>query len=115
LLKNGRKTGNEFFSVFLGGSTGKPARRLPAEASAEAGSLGGGGTRLFTANIAKKTFKKSVDRNRYKRWIRAVFHKHKHLFVGTDVLIMPRPGLAKIKNFSGVEQALLPLFPEKKG
>jgi ribonuclease P protein component len=95
LLKNGRKTGNEFFSVFLGGSAVK--------------------TRLFTANIAKKTFKKSVDRNRYKRWIRAVFHKHKNLFAGTDVLIMPRPGLVKLKDYSGVEKALLPLFPEKKG
>jgi ribonuclease P protein component len=105
LLKNGRKTGNEFFSVFLSGSIGKPARRSPGE----------GGTRLFTANIAKKTFKKSVDRNKYKRWIRAVFHKHKDLFTGTDVLIMPRPGLAKLKNFSGVEQALLPLFPGKEG
>jgi hypothetical protein len=28
---------------------------------------------------------------------------------------MPRPGLAKLKNFSGVEQALLPLFPGKEG
>jgi ribonuclease P protein component len=105
LLKNGRKTGNEFFSVFINGSAGKPARQ----------SLGKGGTRLFTANIAKKTFKKSVDRNRYKRWIRAVFHKHNDFFTGMDVLIMPRPGLVKLKNFSGVEQALLPLFPEKKG
>ena len=95
MLKNGRKTGNEYFSVFLSGTAGK--------------------TQLFTANIAKKTFKKSVDRNRYKRWIRAVFHRHNALFNGVNVLIMPRPGLIKLKNFSGVEQALLPLFPEKKG
>jgi ribonuclease P protein component len=95
LLKNGRKTGSEFFSVFLSAGSGK--------------------TRLFTANIAKKTFKKSVDRNRYKRWIRAVFHKYKDLFTDTDVLIMPRPGLARLKSYSGVEQALLLLFPEKKG
>jgi ribonuclease P protein component len=95
LLKNGRKTGNDFFSVFLGGNENK--------------------TRLFTANIAKKTFKKSVDRNKYKRWIRAVFHKHKDLFKNTDILIMPRPGIAKLRDFSSIEQALLPLFPERKG
>jgi ribonuclease P protein component len=95
LLKNGRKTGNEFFSVFLGANENT--------------------TRLFTANIAKKTFKKSVDRNKYKRWIHAVFHKYKNLFSGNDVLIMPRPGISKIRDFKGVEQALIPLFPEKKG
>jgi ribonuclease P protein component len=95
LLKNGRKTGNDFFSVFLGANENK--------------------TRLFTANIAKKTFKKSVDRNRYKRWIRAVFHKNKDLFKNTDILIMPRTGIAKLKSFSAIEQALIPLFPEKKG
>ena len=95
MLKNGKKTGNEFFSVFLSGTAGA--------------------TRLFAANIAKKTFKRSVDRNRYKRWIRAVFHKHRDIFAGTDILIMPRPGLSKLKNFAAIEQALLPLFPGKKG
>jgi ribonuclease P protein component len=95
LLKNGRKTGNEFFSVFLGANENT--------------------TRLFTANIAKKTFKKSVDRNKYKRWIRAVFHKHKSLFNNTDILIMPRPGIAKLKDYKSIEQALLALFPVEKG
>jgi ribonuclease P protein component len=95
LLKNGRKTSSEFFSVFLAANENK--------------------TRLFTANIAKKTFKKSVDRNRYKRWIRAVFHKNKGLFKNTDILIMPRPGMAKLKDYASVEAALIQLFPGEKG
>lgn len=94
MLKNGKKTGNEFFSVFLHGNEGK--------------------TRLFTANIAKKSLKKSTDRNRYKRWMREAFHKHKGLFKDKDVLIMPRPGMSKLKDFAAVESALLPLFWEGK-
>ncbi len=56
-----------------------------------------------------------MDRNRYKRWIRAVFHKNKDRFFGTDVLIMPRPGIAKLKTYVEIEGSLLPLFPENKG
>jgi ribonuclease P protein component len=94
-MRNGGKTGNEHFSVFL--------------------SVNENGTRLFAANIAKKTFKKSVDRNRYKRWIRAVFHRHKNRVKNMDILIMPKPGIAKLKNFQEIEDSLLPLFPENKG
>ena len=94
MLKNGKKTGNTYFSVYVFAGENK--------------------TRLFTANIAKKSVKKSSDRNRYKRWMRAVLRKHIDLFQGMDVMVMPRSGMAKLSDYASIEQALLPLFPKGK-
>ncbi|HRU38290.1 MAG TPA: ribonuclease P protein component [Candidatus Goldiibacteriota bacterium] len=90
LIKNGEKTRNAFFTVFTAPSKGKP--------------------RFFAANIAKKSIKKSSDRNRQKRWIREVYRKHKKLLYGLDVLVMPRPGVSGLKSFNETEKALLQLF-----
>jgi ribonuclease P protein component len=58
--------------------------------------------------------KKSSDRNKYKRWIRAAFFKNRRLFEGCDVLIMPRPGLPKLEAYAEIERAITGALSGKK-
>lgn len=65
---------------------------------------------LYTANIAKKRVKLSVARNRYKRWMRASYHKNKAKLAGFDVLIMPGHSMASLKSFGDVDGSINALF-----
>ncbi len=65
---------------------------------------------LYTANVAKKSVKLSVNRNMYKRWMRACYHKHKAKLAGFDTLIMPRRSMPSLKTFADIEARLEPLF-----
>ncbi len=67
---------------------------------------------LYTANIAKKRVKLSVGRNRYKRWMRASYHKNKAKLTGFDVLIMPRHAIASLESFADVDASINALFDE---
>lgn len=91
ILNNGIKSGDTFFSVYLLRSDRQK-------------------NNLYTANIAKKRVKLSVERNRYKRWMRASYHKNKAKLKGFDVLIMPRHAIASLKNFAGVDSSINALF-----
>ena len=91
ILNNGIKSGDAFFSVYL----------LRSEAVKN---------NLYTANIAKKRVKLSVGRNRYKRWMRASYHKNKAKLKGFDALIMPRQAIASLTSFAGVDASINALF-----
>jgi ribonuclease P protein component len=71
-------------------------------------------TNFFVANIAKKSISLSVDRNRYKRWIRAAYHKHKGLLKDCTVLIMPRRGMPALRSFAEIDSTLSGLFEGAK-
>jgi ribonuclease P protein component len=71
-------------------------------------------TGFFVANIAKKSVNLSVDRNRYKRWIRAAYHKHKSTLQDVTVLIMPRRGMPGLKTFAEIDAVLAALFEGAK-
>jgi ribonuclease P protein component len=71
-------------------------------------------TNFFVANIAKKSVKLSVDRNRYKRWIRAAYHNHKSSLTDYTVLIMPRRGMPALKSFAEIDSNLSGLFEGTK-
>jgi ribonuclease P protein component len=71
-------------------------------------------TGFFVANIAKKSVNLSVDRNRYKRWIRAAYHKHKNAMKDVTVLIMPRRGMPGLKTFAEIDANLSALFEGAK-
>jgi ribonuclease P protein component len=91
VLKNGKKTGNEFFSLYV----------LDGDTQAH---------KLFVATIGKKMVKSSVKRNLYKRWIINAFLKYKAGFTGKTAVIMARRGLPKLTSYAGVEEALSPLL-----
>ncbi len=63
---------------------------------------------FFVTNISKKNVRDSVDRNRYKRWIRAVYHANKPAASGINLLVMPRHGMAKLHSYAEIESVLLP-------
>jgi len=69
---------------------------------------------FFVANIAKKSVKLSVDRNRYKRWIRAAYHNHKSTLTEYTVLIMPRRAMPSLKSFADIDGCLAALFEGAK-
>ena len=71
-------------------------------------------TGFFVANIAKKSVKLSVNRNRYKRWIRAAYHSHKNSLTDYTVLIMPRRGMPALKSFAEIDANLSVLFEGAK-
>ena len=71
-------------------------------------------TGFFVANIAKKSIKLSVDRNRYKRWIRAAYHNNKSTLANYSVLIMPRRGMPALKSFAEIDANLFGLFESAK-
>jgi|GEM_PF-2474366 ribonuclease P protein component len=91
ILNNGIKCSDTFFSVYLLRSDRQK-------------------NNLYTANIAKKRVKLSVERNRYKRWMRASYHKNKAKLGGFDVLIMPRQSIASLKDFAAVDASINALF-----
>jgi ribonuclease P protein component len=65
---------------------------------------------LYTANVAKKSVKLSVNRNMYKRWMRACYHKHKAKLAGFDTLIMPRRSMPQLQSFADMDGKLAVLF-----